>query len=68
MKNHAFFTVVIFSRTNYFAYILSFIAFIRFNFNHFQNDCYQDNPLFVCLQLHKHNYLNILKGNIFCIP
>ena len=67
MKNHTIFTVATFSRTSCFVYIYYFIAFVRFSFNHFQDDFYEDNLSFVCLQLHRHNFLNILKCNIFCI-
>ena len=31
-----------------------------------QNDFHQGNLSFACLQFYKHNFLNILAGNMFC--
>ena len=66
--NHTFFTVVTFSSftscfINSLAYISSivFMALIIFNL---EKDFRQDNLPFVCLQFYKHNFLNILAGNI----
>ena len=61
MKNHTFFAVATFSKTNSFPYINSIVIH---QISNLQKDFYQDSLSFVCLQFFKHNCLNILAGNI----
>ena len=63
MTNHTFFAIVTFSQDQ-FLRLYQFYSYTAFIISNLQKDFHQDNLPFVCSQFYKHNYLNILAGNI----